>query len=101
LNIGNAAGDENKRFYPEIYVASVDLQYSSAGINTGTTAPEEDQIYYPSLIRNIDEELSPNINDGCLLQIVYPYLSDDPFLEDKTDVLPSFICMKKGSCITV
>jgi len=100
LDIGSAASDENKRFYPKTYITSTDLQYSSAGINIGTTVPEENQIYFPSLIRNIDEELGIDIEDGCLLQIVYPYLSDDPFLEDKTNELPSFICMKKGSCIT-
>jgi len=99
LNIGSAAADENKRFYPEIYVASIDIQYSSAGINIGTTAPDENQIYYPSLIRNIYGELGTDLIDGCLLQIIYPYSSNEPFLEDKTEFSPSFVCMKKGSNI--
>ena len=99
LNIGSAAGDENKRFYPEVYVQSNEIQYSSAGINIGTTAPDAEQLYYPSLIRNIDGEFDTDIQDGCLLQIVYPYTSDDPFSDEKVN-LSSFICTKIGSSIT-
>jgi len=96
LHMCQPAPINDRRFVPSLYLTAKDIQYTAAGINMGTTAPENYEIYYPTLIRDPEFEM-----DIWPIDIVYPYASTDPFSSElcnkETNEDP--LCIKRGSSI--
>ena len=81
-----------REFDPDVYITTEEVHYPKNYVDPGTTAPENQQVYFPSLIRD------PDIADMYVipLNITYPYPNIDPFndevsCEDRGDP----ICIKK------
>jgi len=64
-----------RRFVPSSFITHESIEYSKSGINIGTTAPDQGQIYFPSLIRDPDEIYT----DIKPLDVTYPYATMTPF----------------------
>ena len=77
LHMCQPAPLNNRRFVPSTFLTAKNVQYTAVGINMGTTAPSEGQIYYPTLIR--DPDLTITI---WPIDIIYPYANLDSFLTE-------------------
>ncbi len=67
----------HKRFFvPEEYLETEIIQYGAINIDEGTTAPEENQVYYPSLVRDIE------VFEHQPLDIMYPYATNSPWSDE-------------------
>jgi len=70
----------NRRFVPVTFITDTPVIFGARGqvnADAGTTAPGNDQIYFPSLIRQPDIT-----SDLQYLDIIYPYASFDPWNEE-------------------
>jgi len=67
----------HKRFFvPEDYLRTEIIQYGAINIDEGTTAPEENQVYYPSLVRDIE------VFEHQPLDVIYPYATNSPWSDE-------------------
>ena len=82
----------NKRdFNAETHLLPEDLTYTAINIDAGTTAPNYEQIYYPSLVRDIQ------VFDYKPLDVMYPYATNDPWSAETCAPLETLKpCVKRG-----
>jgi hypothetical protein len=81
-----------KEFDPDFYLVpkSKPITYNQYGKSEGTSAPAAQQVYFPSLIRDLDLETS-HVRP---LFIMYPYFAKDPFQMAPCDSRGAPICVK-------
>lgn len=89
----------DKVFDPTSVLTKTSIQYTAVGVNAGTTAPPEGQVYFPTLIRDFDKSFSDDRLGGNRLTIIYPYSYYNPWSEESRPEDSAIFCYKYGSAI--
>ncbi len=81
-----------RRFVPSNFINATTIQYTKTGIDIGTTSPEKDQVYFPSLVRDPEEDFG----DFELIDVMYPYATMNPFDTDVCGAQKETLSLKRG-----
>ncbi|RKX67082.1 MAG: hypothetical protein DRP42_01540, partial [Tenericutes bacterium] len=80
-----------REFDPDVYLANSEpITFSQYGVKEGTSAPKKQQIYFPTLVRDLDTE-TDHVKP---FSIIYPYFAKEPFEQEVCSPRGAPICIK-------